>query len=514
MKRYICIILSLAVFISYAGSVYAEGDMDVRETDSPSMTIEVHPDTDIVVEDSIQSTTDNDDGENFYLGAGITDMAQGESEILQPDDTHLLGINNSTDGWSSSANMTTGRSDCDFVTISNELYVIGGMGANGYLYTIEKYNATSNSWQNVTTIPNETKGFAAVSVGTKIYIIGGYQSGRYTASVQVYDTISDAWSSTDSMLIERDQAAALYMDNKIYVFGGRNATGFANSYEYYDFTDSAWHLVTTGFNDSLIRIGADVQYHDGQICMYGGIDKTYSNCGVDIYPSSNLKVTEELIPDGYDDISIAWGSDKAMVFATNTSTNNSLIKEITGENGVIQVSEVYFAENTAHAKYTKYVIYNGYLYAVGGYNVNSKVYMTTMRRYSVYYGDYTVGDGSISNNVTANGNSVTLNVDAGREYMIFVNVKNITSFNDYTFTLEYPENSFSVEDSCALTVAKDGMGSISGTPIYVTDISDTGVSFMSSEDILGGAAISKSVNAIILKANSSGQRTITYSMIN
>lgn len=514
MKRYIGIILSLAMLISYAGSSYAEGDTaEVTESESPEIAVEVIPDTAMKFDDNIQPIFDKIEEANLEPEEQVKDMEQENLEIIQPDDLNLLE-NNNVDGWSSSASMTTGRADCDFVTLGDELYAIGGMGANGYLYTIEKYNATSNSWQSVTTMPNATKGFATVSDGTKVYIIGGYQSGHYTSSVQVYDSASDSWSNGNSMLVERDQAAALYMDNKIYVFGGRNATGFVNSYEYYDFTDGAWHLVTTGFNESLIRIGADVQYIDGHICMYGGIDKTYSNCGVDIYPTSNLKTTEELISDGYDDISIAWGSDKAMLFARNTSTNNSLIKEITGENGVILVSDVYFTENTAHAKYTKYAIYNGYLYAVGGYNTGSKTYMTTMRKYSVYYGDYTVGDGTISNNVTANGNSVTLNVDAGREYMIFINVKNVTSFNDYTFTLEYPENSFSVEDSCALTVAKDGTGLIIGTPIYVTDINDTGVSFINNEDILGGAAISKSVNAIILKANSSGQRTITYSMTN
>ena len=67
---------------------------------------------------------------------------------------------------------------------------------------------------------------------------------------------------------ERDQPATLCMNNKIYAFGGRNDNGFADSYEYYDFTDNLWHMVTTGFSETMIRIGAHAQYIDGYVCVY------------------------------------------------------------------------------------------------------------------------------------------------------------------------------------------------------------------------------------------------------
>lgn len=78
------------------------------------------------------------------------------------------------------------------------------------------------------------------------------------------------------------------------------------------------------------------------------------------------------------------------------------------------------------------------MYSIGGYNTVSKKYLETVNKYSVYYGDYSVGDGTINSTDTTNGNSITFNAEAGREYMLFINVNNMVSFEGYTFKLEYP----------------------------------------------------------------------------
>jgi len=459
-------------------------------------------------ENKINETQDNDtDSEVNNKIPEISETEQNDNEIMP------LIIESESDSWTNVSGMTEQRADSRMLSVGGDLYAIGGMGNSGYLSTMEKYNSADNAWQIVTDIPNLPKGFGAVTDGTKIYIVGGYSGGEYSDAVQVYDVSKGTWGSLSSMNEKRDQPAVLYMDNKIYVFGGRNENEFVNNYEYYDFSDNKWHMVTTNFSDSMIRIGAKAEYIGGYVCIYGGIDKNYEYGGADMYLAEDLKNSQNIVSGGYESISIAWGADKALIFAQN-SENNYNIHEMTVEDGIIRIADVVFENTNSAGKYTQYVIYDGYLYAAGGYNTAAKKYLNSFSKYSVYYGDYSIGDGTINNVSTAAGNSVTMNVEAGREYMIFVNVKNMSSFDGYTFAVEYPEDSFSVEDSCALTAEKDtGIGAVDGTDIYITKSGSNGLSFICTENLSGNTGVTKSINAVILRANSSGRRTITYSMI-
>lgn len=449
----------------------------------------------------------------------LTDESAAEQTTALEDETEetadaniMTASDDSSDTWTSVTSMNETRADCDLVTVSGELYAVGGMGTNGYSDTIEKYNSTDNAWETVTTLPDTIKGFGVAAYGTNIYIIGGYSAPSYLSTAWEYDVSSDEWTALADMHEERDQPAVLYMDGKIYAFGGRDMYGFTDSYEYYDFSAKEWKKVTTGYSDSLIRVGAHAQYLGGYVCIYGGIDSDYSYAGVDMYDTSGgLADEEEIIGDGYDGISVAWGEDKALIFAWDEDDSEYDVKEMSVSDGDITLSDVAFENTSSAGKYTEYVIYDGYLYAVGGYNLTSKVYLSTVNKYSVYYEDYSIGDGTISSVVTADGNTFTLNVEAGREYLIFVNVKNISSFDDYTFNIEYTQNAFSVTDGCAMTDVKNkSTGAVNGSDINITEIDTDGMSFKCTEDL--STSVTKTVNVIRLTANASGERTITYSM--
>ena len=178
---------------------------------------------------------------------------------------------------------------------------------------------------------------------------------------------------------------------------------------------------------------------------------------------------------------------------------------MTVSDGDISLADVVFTNSPSACKYSQYIIYNGYLYSIGGYNTVSKKYLETVNKYSVYYGDYSVGDGTINSTDTTNGNSITFNAEAGREYMLFINVNNMVSFEGYTFKLEYPDG--------AMTADKDTNGIVDGAEVVITENNSSGISFECTESLSGQEAVTKSVNAVILKANASGQRTIKYSMV-
>ncbi len=506
MKKCISIFLS-AVMLFFSVSVYAENDNN-EINDDETISVDVIENPDIFKEQA----------KNITDGNGNIEIT--ENKIIENNDENaIMNINvepdveSNVDYWTSMAEMNSQRAGCELTSINGDLYAIAGMGNEGYLTTIEKYDTLNNQWQIVTEIPNMTKGFGVISNDSKIYIIGGYDNKNYLNTVQIYDIGSDTWSTLEPMKKKRDQPAVLYMDNKIYVFGGKNENGFVDSYEYYDFSNNTWNEVTTGYAESMIRVGAHAQYINGYICIYGGIDKNYAFSGIDMYSTNNLKDFQTIVEDGCESVSVAWGEDKALVFDWNRYDNVYDIHEMRVDNGEIFLSDVLFENTNLVSKYSEYIIHDGYLYSVGGYDVSTKKYLGSVNKYSVYYGDYSIGDGVIDSAVTEGGNSITLNVEAGREYMILINVNNLYTFDGYDFKIEYADDSFSLVDGCALTANEDLYGYVDGTDIIITETTSNGITFKCNEVLSGEEIVTKPINAILIKANASGQRTIKYNMI-
>lgn len=97
--------------------------------------------------------------------------AEKEYDCLEAGEdaaTEIMSLDNdSSDTWQAAANMGTSRTDCELVSINGNMYAIGGMGNNGYLRTVEKYNVADNAWQMITEIPNEVKGFWSCGIQFK-----------------------------------------------------------------------------------------------------------------------------------------------------------------------------------------------------------------------------------------------------------------------------------------------------------------------------------------------------------
>lgn len=508
MKKYISAVLTvLLIFSTFCA--YAEGDNE------ESMSIEVIPAQaeNAELQDIIDETE-----EISEIIVTESPKADGEFEDNKTadDDIDLYNLNPpSADEWDSAGSMLSGRADFDTLIINDELYAVGGYGSSGYVYTIERYDENTASWINVTSIPKTVTGFSVLGAGDCIYIIGGYINNTYLNDIQIYDTLTGTWTTGTPMLERRDKAASLYTDNKIYVFGGRNAKGIVNSYEYYDIESDTWNKVTSGFDESLIRIGAKANYVNGYVCLSGGLNQKYEFMGVNIYLASDMTQMTQMTYKGKEYVSVTWGKEKALIFTAAANATEYTVSEMIIESDYQDVTNVTLEQYPINAQYIQNVIYNGYLYCVGGYEPASKKYSTNTYKYSVYYGNFISGDGQIDSVVTADGNSITLNVEANKEYYLMVNVKNMSTFDGYTFTIEYPKDSFWLVDGCVLTDSFDRYASnsnIIGTDIRITEKASNGLSFICSEEVPAGKKVSETVNVVCLKANSSGQRTITYRM--
>ena len=77
--------------------------------------------------------------------------------------------------------------------------------------------------------------------------------------------------------------------------------------------------------------------------------------------------------------------------------------------------------------------------------------------------------------------------------------------------VEISLNNFSVEDTCALTAKKDSdIGAIESTNIEILSIDEGGISFKVNETY--DNPISGTVNAIKLKPNFPGRKTLIYAL--
>lgn len=555
MKRIISSVISAALLLS-AAHVFAEDDNKSINTDIPDLIVEAIPIGEEGLEDDTlqtevteppagdeQTAEDvpaEDAGEEESAGDLPTETETAaetpepmysteqptETESVEMaddavpselpfDEAELLSFTTPEgDKWSAAGTMTERRVDAELVIAQGELYAIGGLGYDGYLNTIEKYNDTSGTWQYVTDIPYDLRNFTAEAIGDTIYLIGGYWEVSCTNAVRTYNITSNSWGSAHAMTYNREGAVSAVLDDKIYVFGGRNGSGFVNSYEVYDTTEDTWNCYTSNVHQSLIRFGGEAEFVNGYLFMWGGIDKDYMYGGLDAY-KDDLKHFETVVPAGNEDVNVVWGSDKGLLLIGDGNENAfSTVNEIyVSSDSGISLNDTSFVMEVPRGKRSRCIMYNGYLYSIGGYRVSSRSYMDNVYKYSVHYGDFSTGDISIDNAVTESGNTLTLNAQTGREYMLFINISDASAAAEYTFNIEFPYDSFTVEDAAAFTAESDiSPGAVDGTDIELLDVSGGGISFICDEDTDVSNKAGKTVNVVILKANSSGERTITYSL--
>ncbi len=518
MKKMIGIFISAVLLIQCGGSILAEEQeqpqIQITVTEQPAAQASQLPLQDAVLPEGGMSTEPPAaSGKTPPEQSAPEEQVSGEQmpEEQDRDGIGLFGI--SSRDWSFNSNLVTPRMGMQMVELGGELFAVGGYSSNGTVSSIEKYNGTT--WSTVASIPGVAlQGYTAASDGEMLYVIGGYDNGHYSNEVQIYHSIENRWETLPPMTRKRDQPAAFAANGRIYVFGGRDLYGLVKSYEYYDPQIGIWQEVTTGFDPSMLRIGARAAIMDGAVCMVGGINADYRRCGADVYSLPDLIRLENLLPeDTYDHITIAQGAEKALLFSQKYEEMIYETWELSLADG-IQFVPATTADNFSNGAYgSEMVMHQGYLYCAGGCVPETKTYNKSVYCYKVYYGDFTSGDQEITSTPTAGGNELVLNVDAQKEYLVFIDAKNMPTFSGYTFTVDYDAGGFELVDGCALTASREqATGSVSGTNIEITQCSPGSISFISTDPVASEKAVSATVNAVRLRATESGQRKITYRM--
>ncbi|XP_055333104.1 kelch-like ECH-associated protein 1A [Paramacrobiotus metropolitanus] len=125
--------------------------------------------------------------------------------------------------WLTKAHMLSGRHSFGTATLIDYVFVAGGRNGASVLKTVERYDAVSDTWEFVASLPAPLTGCSMLAVKGRLYLFGGMSvfGGALSDKVYQYDIDADKWSSVKSMPLCRSGAVACVgPDGLIYVVGG------------------------------------------------------------------------------------------------------------------------------------------------------------------------------------------------------------------------------------------------------------------------------------------------------
>ena len=116
--------------------------------------------------------------------------------------------------------MPTPRNRLVAVTVSDVIYVIGGMGSGGDKATVEAFDPNSGEWSRKADMPTPRHGLGAAVIDGRILVAGGYHDGPLEA-VELYDPLSDEWSEASDMPTPRGFFGMAATKGYVYAIAGR-----------------------------------------------------------------------------------------------------------------------------------------------------------------------------------------------------------------------------------------------------------------------------------------------------
>jgi hypothetical protein len=178
----------------------------------------------------------------------------------------------------------------------NHIYAIGGIDSDGnrLLNSVERYDSSSDSWQNVASLPVGTHGASAVSDDAgHLFVFGGATTAsslQITSNVFRYTIATNQWSSAAPLLVAvEDSAAVVASDGHIYVIGGKTTGGATAIVQEYDPAADTWSI-NTELPAALHSTTASVD-DLGRIVVIGGTNDT-GQAVTSVYRSQRLDIPD------------------------------------------------------------------------------------------------------------------------------------------------------------------------------------------------------------------------------
>ena len=349
------------------------------------------------------------DGNVFLIG--------GQSNTTPTATVHSAPINdNGTIGaWTVSANpLPQARDSHIAVVVNGYVYIIGGMvsgsASNTVLYSQLFHDGTNSTWTTTTPSGIASSGNAVTAYNGYLYVTGGTGS-LATVHYSLIGTngAPGAWTSTTALPVGLSDHVSVAYNGYIYAFGGATS-GSTNSTVYYapinaNGTIGSWST-TTSHGNAFTGVVASV--HEGHIVVNATADvnndavinyvKINSNGTLGTWSVSSMVHTPARVGHGsviYNGYIYTIGGR-----ANGTTYGDTLYSQIsytrTGYSAVGSTAVWQSAAATNLAIYGQAsVVYNGYVYLVGGYG--GGVYRNDVR-YAPLNANGTIGSWTTSPN--------------------------------------------------------------------------------------------------------------------
>lgn len=161
--------------------------------------------------------------------------------------------------WTTIAPMQTDRCRFSLNFVGNFLYAIGGVSEADDSEEIfyfeesnsERYDAETDTWQYIATLPENRTQHAGASHSNCLYICGGLERHRVLSSFWRYDPKFEQWEQLPDMLNPRADHVILVIDNNLYVCGGwfeenqAENRRLVETIDTYDPVERTWKVITT-----------------------------------------------------------------------------------------------------------------------------------------------------------------------------------------------------------------------------------------------------------------------------
>ena len=147
--------------------------------------------------------------------------------------------------WQFRSPMPTARTGVAAVALNGQVYVMGGLDAQGRIVDIvERYDPQTDTWHEAPRLRTPRYNSAAVIFEGNIFVIGGRDStNNPLKKVEVFIPSENDWESFDNLNEEREAPAAVVIDGELYVMGGSNGSGnILDSVEFLNYDEEKWEM--------------------------------------------------------------------------------------------------------------------------------------------------------------------------------------------------------------------------------------------------------------------------------
>lgn len=126
-----------------------------------------------------------------------------------------------------------------------KIYAIGGFNGKHCLRTAERYDISTDKWEEIAPLHCARRSLSAVALPDGVYILGGYDGEHYLDSVEKFNLEKNEWTVVQPLNRKRCTMACVSSADfsQIFALGGYDG-GALSIVERYDVMSGTWQVVS------------------------------------------------------------------------------------------------------------------------------------------------------------------------------------------------------------------------------------------------------------------------------